>query len=128
MMRYSASVAQSGLPRPERRRGHRVQVLGQLHGRAVALRVPIAVRDLSTGGFSVEAPLAFPRHAVHTFRFTTPEGSEVMIDAESIRCVRASRPDDDPMYVTGFEFIASGDASRVQIDSLVESMSEATLG
>lgn len=128
MMRYSPAVHQFSEPRPERRRGRRVEVLGQLHGRVVALKVPIAVRNLSTGGFSIEAPLAFPRHAIHTFRFTTAEGHEVVIDAESIRCIRASRQDADPVYVTGFEFVGSGEASRGQIDSLVESMSEAAVG
>ncbi len=128
MMRHSPRVQPFTGPGPERRRGHRVEVLGQLHGRVVALKVPILVRDLSSGGFSIEAPLAFPRHAIHTFRFTTAEGREVMVDAESVRCVRASRPDEDSMFVTGFEFVSDGDTNSRQIDSLLETMSEAAVG
>ena len=109
----------------ERRRSHRVEVLGQLHGHVVALKLPLVVRDIGSGGFSVETPVPFPIDSTHLFRFTTADGHEVRVKAESVRCLRVSPSDAHPAYITGFEFITSDRETKESIGWLVERLADA---
>jgi len=109
----------------ERRQSHRVEVLGQLHGHVVALKLPLVVRDIGSGGFSVETPVPFPIDSTHLFRFTTAEGHEVRVKAESVRCLRVSPSDAHPAYITGFEFITSDRETKESIGWLVERLADA---
>jgi hypothetical protein len=105
----------------ERRRAPRVEVLGQLHGNLVALRMPIVVRDASFGGFSVETSVPFPEGAEHQFRLSTDEGS-LLVMARSVHCLRISPARSEPFYITGFEFVATEGVDRSIIDGLVEKL------
>ena len=109
----------------ERRRAHRVEVLGQLHGHVVALKLPLVVRDIGSGGFSVETPVPFPIDSTHSFRFTTADGHEVRVKAESVRCLRVSPADAHPAYITGFEFVTSDRETKECVGWLVESLAGA---
>ena len=84
MMQRSTVAEMPVSPRRERRRGHRVEVLGQLHGHLVALRLPVTVRDIGSGGFSIETPVPFPDRAPHSFRFTTAQDTEAVFRALSL--------------------------------------------
>ncbi len=53
--------------KPERRTAPRVEVVDQLLGQIVTFPVRLLLRDLGPGGFSLEAPLPFPKD--------TPRGS-----------------------------------------------------
>src|SRR5690242_11884933 len=112
MMHGSPSVSLPVIPRHDRRRSHRVEVLGQLHGHLVALRVPVKVRDIGTGGFSIETPVPFPDRAPNAFRFTMADGAEAVLTAVSVRSARIDRPNEPPSYVTGFEFVVATDDAR----------------
>ncbi len=118
----------SDIPRPparDRRRAPRVEVLGQLHGAIVALRVPITVRDAGPGGFSIETAIPFPDRAEHQFRFTTDQGLEAILTATSVYCLRTSPEDAAPAYLTGFEFARTDAAGRKQIAEIVETLAGA---
>jgi len=99
-----------------------VEVLGQLHGQTAALRLPITVIDIGSGGFSIETPVPFPDRTPHDFRFTTADGEQVELEAVSVRSARLDRPNEPPVYVTGFEFVLTTDAARKSLDTLVETV------
>jgi len=125
--RVSSSPDQLGPDRPgvSRRRAPRVEVLGQLHGAIVALRLPVTVRDAGPGGFSIETSLPFPDHAEHQFRFTTQTGETIILSARSVYCLRSSPAADEPRYLTGFEFLPVDESGRARVDSLVDALSGA---
>jgi hypothetical protein len=92
--------------RPNRRRFPRLELLERVEGRQVALDIAIILRDLSRGGFSCESRVPFsPGADRQLFRFTTPAGTAVALEARSIHC-RVSGVDahGQPIYVSGFEF------------------------
>ena len=120
MHRSSAAPLQVG-SRQDRRRGHRVDVLGHLHGHLVALRVPVIVRDIGSGGFSIETPVQFPDRAPHSFRFTTALGEETVLTAVSVRSARIDRPNEPPSYITGFEFVMTTETQDA-VETLVETL------
>lgn len=120
-VRHDAPVP--GYPTGNRRRAPRVEVLGQLHGAIVALRIPITVRDAGRGGFSIETSLPFPDNAEHQFRFTTPQGDALVLSARSVYCLPADGPAEEPRYLTGFEFLPVDDTGQAQINALIEALS-----
>lgn len=99
-----------------------MEVLGQLHGHAVALRLPIKVINIGSGGFSIETPVPFPDRSPQDFRFTAPDDVEVVLTAMSVRSARLDRPHELPVYVTGFEFAITSDGEQKALDALVETM------
>lgn len=86
------------------------------------LDVPLTVRDLSQGGFSAESARPFPPGSRHHFRFTTPDHTEVALEATAVHCRLASAGGDGEVtYITGFEFV-SDDASDRAIASLMSTL------
>jgi hypothetical protein len=103
-----------------RRRDLRLQVLGQLYGHTVPLDVPMAVENLSAGGFAAVSPVPFRAGTPHQFRFTTAQGREVSVHATAVHCMRCVAPTGEPRYLIGFEFIQLQD-DRAAIDVLLDS-------
>jgi hypothetical protein len=96
--------------------------MGRVEGELVPLDVRLIVRDLGRGGFSCESTVAFPPGTRHRFRFTTPSGAVVSIEATAVHC-RLTRADAEGhhAYVSGLEFVsneATEDAISVLIDTL----------
>ena len=107
------------MDRTDRRRAPRLQVLDRIHGSLVSLSLPLALGDISPGGFSVESEVQFPLGARHLFRFTTVAGVEVVIEG----AVAYSRRRNDSTFITGFRFVHSRltDTSR-DIKALLAAM------
>jgi len=104
MIKSGDTVLVSDKP-PARRAAPRVEVMGQLHGLLVALRIPLVVRNLSSGGFAVEGVVAFPAGAIHTFRFTSPNGPVILVRAAAQHCRLVPTDADQPRYLAGFSFV-----------------------
>jgi hypothetical protein len=105
-----------------RRRDLRLQILGQLYGHVVALDVPLAVRNLSAGGFAIESPVPFRAGASHQFRFTTDQDRSIIVSARAIHCMRYVAPNVEEQFLVGFEFLREPDAEAASeaIDALLE--------
>ena len=102
-----------------------MEVLGQLYGRLVALRLPVTVIDIGPTGFAIEAPVPFPDRTPHAFRLTSEPDVEAVLTAISVRSARLDRPLEPPVYVTGFEFVLADQAARDAVDRLMDSISAA---
>jgi hypothetical protein len=121
------SVSASNFPAlvmPEKRRSPRVEVLGRLHGSVVALRMSVVVRDIGSGGFSIETSMPFPDRSVHQFRFSPADGPDVILSAESVHTLRVSPGDAAPRFLTGFAFACEDESSRQAAEALVLSLVE----
>jgi hypothetical protein len=89
----------------DRRQNPRVELLSELYGCAVALDLPVRVRDASRGGFSVESPCEFPVGTEQSFRFQTEGGTSTTVAMICRHAKRVSRQDHAPVYSAGFEFL-----------------------
>jgi hypothetical protein len=115
----------SAQPVPDRRRGSRIEVLGQLDGHVVAMRLPIVVRDVGSGGFSIETPVPFPIGSVQTFRFTSAQGREFTVAARSVRSSASPTAGGTLSHLTGFAFECDEASGRDEIERIVESLAGA---
>ena len=113
----------SPLDGDNRRRDIRIQILGQLYGQVVALDVPLAVQNLSAGGFAVDSPLQFHTGTSHQFRFTLDRGRTVKVGAQAVHCLRVRTPDGATRFLAGFEFVRDpGDPDAAEaIEALLDS-------
>ncbi len=89
----------------DRRRSLRVEILGTVQGHLVSLDVPISVRDMSLGGMAVETSFPFEVESLHGFQLELGDGSWVTLRAQVRHCRNLAAPGDQPLYVTGFEFV-----------------------
>jgi hypothetical protein len=102
-------------------------VLGLIDGLIVPLDVPLVVRDLSLGGFSVQSPSPFMPGARHHFRFTAATREAVVLDGVAVHC-HLVKPEASGQvsYMTGFEFLSSArtdEAVALLIDTLASVLS-----
>jgi hypothetical protein len=89
----------------ERRRNPRINIVGQLHGRAVQADEPVAVREISLGGMALETPFPFPPDAVCDFQLELGDGSVLDLRARATHSHAAPSASPSPVYVTGFAFV-----------------------
>ena len=72
--------------------------------------------------------MAFPPGTRHTFRFTKPDGSDVVLDATVVHCRLASAGTDGQVtFITGFEFI-SDETSDGAIEGLIDTIASVLAG
>jgi PilZ domain-containing protein len=89
----------------DRRRSARVELVGQVHGHAMSLDVPVTVRELSLGGMAIETPFSFPVGAVHQFKLMLGDGAHVLLNGQARHCRALTTPNASSKFVTGFEFV-----------------------
>ena len=102
----------------ERRNFPRVKVMSMLHGYWVELDMPVTIREVSLGGFSVESAIPFPVGFDHTFLFSAADGRETLIRA----CCRHARMEETgrgTICVAGFEFLPQPEEHlRIVVDAV----------
>ena len=89
----------------ERRRHPRFEVLGRVLGTIVSADLPVRIRDIGLGGFSVETVEPLDTGEVQPFRFTAMDDWTAVLSARSLHCRPSIAADGSPRFVTGFEFI-----------------------
>jgi hypothetical protein len=104
---------------PTRRQAVRVDVLGQIQAHSVWRIRPMALRELSSRGFSVESALPFDIGRVQPFRLGIDGGSSVVVRAMTRHCRLASSAQGLDIYLVGFEFFEVSEVSRPKLAALV---------
>jgi len=87
----------------EQRRSPRINVRERLRGRVVELDLPVVVRDISLGGFSVESDQALPT-GIHIVRLQEDDRWSVTVTAASRHRRSTRNPDGSTRHVMGFEY------------------------
>ena len=87
----------------ELRRSPRNDVRHRLSGRIVSLDLPVVVRDISLGGFSIESDRDLPDGA-HDIRLHEGERWSVTVNASSRHRQTLKSPDGSMHYVMGFQY------------------------
>jgi hypothetical protein len=103
----------------DRRRSPRIEILGRLHGHSVSLDVPVSVREISLGGMALETGFPFPVGAVHEFRLTLGDGSQIQLNGRVMHSRDLGTPGGQPAFLTGIQFV---DDEPTESDSGVEDL------
>jgi hypothetical protein len=111
---------QSGNPHgSERRRHARFLASGRLVGTLVSSDLPVRIRDVSAGGFSIETMEPVPTGTDESVRFTAVDDWTGVVDARSLHCRPSVSSSGLPLYVTGFVF-ANPEQAQGSIATLLE--------
>jgi hypothetical protein len=114
------SASDSGSPHtPELRRSPRLNVRDRLTGKLVDLDVPVVVRDISLGGFSLESAEALPT-GVHIVRLQEDQRWSVTVTAASRHRRSTRNPDGSMRHVMGFEYADQSPDTQQTIRVLYE--------
>jgi len=121
--KVKVSEQNSPVSQADRRRAPRLDVLGQLHARALATPTSVAVREISIGGFSIEATVPFSRGSVHQFHLSMEGGLAVDVLAVAVHCTPVIATGRLALHVTGFEFLQPDRMTIQIIATLVDQVS-----
>jgi hypothetical protein len=108
----------------ERRRTPRIRVIHEMAGCDIAANLPILVRDVSLGGFRIEANHAIPCGAVRTFAFTVADGTTHVLQARSVHTSYVTGSGQS-LFEVGFEFLKNP-ATQAAAAALLEHAASGT--
>lgn len=104
-MSEAQSRADGATPKQDRRQARRFDALGRLLGTLMPADLPVRVRDVGLGGFSVETVEPLEAGDVHAVRFTAIDDWTAVLPAQILHCHPSVAADGSPRYVTGFAFV-----------------------
>ena len=87
-----------------RRKSPRFETLGRVLGHLIDADLPVRVREIGFGGFSIETIEPIPVDIVHQVRFTAYDDWTSTCEARSVHCRPSCAADGSPRFVTGFQF------------------------
>jgi len=112
----------------ERRRTPRFEALGRVVGHLIREDLPVRVRDVGLGGFSVETMEPMETGAEHLVRFVAEDDWSATLAARSAHCHPSCADDGSPLFVTGFAFVeAHKPDTRRTVETLVEKVTSVRL-
>ena len=104
----------------EKRRTERIEILGEMPGAATVAK-PVAIRELSRSGASVES--SFPLHidTLHQFRLTLGDQT-VVVRGRVAHCHISDVDHERVTYIAGIDFVELGDAASHVITTFLEDL------
>lgn len=102
----------------EKRRSERIEILGDMPGAATVAQ-PIAIRELSHAGASIECSFPLYVDTLHQFRLTV--GGQTLVVRGRIAHCHISEVDHERVtYVAGVDFVELSEAGRKVIADFLE--------
>lgn len=92
-------------PSIERRKHPRFAAAGRLAGHLLEHDLPVRVRDIGLGGFSIETMVPLPTGVAHRVRFISHDDWSTILPALLANCRPSCADDGSPLYVAGFSFV-----------------------
>jgi hypothetical protein len=107
-----------------RRRAARLEVpRGLVRAEIPGLNLTADVRDVSTGGFSIETFRPFAQGATHQFKLKTSSGWSGVARAKAAHCRWLNDPDGSVRFISGWQFLFDTDlAAEPTNERLVEAV------
>ena len=93
-------------PVPERRRFPRFGAADRLAGNLLDQDLPVRVRDIGLGGFSIETMTPLETGVEHRVRFVSRDDWSTVLPARIANCRPSCADDGSPLFVAGFAFLA----------------------
>lgn len=110
----------------ERRSTPRFPAQDALVGYLTSEDLPVRIRDLGLGGFSIETIEPLEAGIVHDVRFIANDDWTTTLKARAVYCKPSVATDGLPRFATGFSFIDAA-ASRPSVESLLERVTKVHL-
>jgi hypothetical protein len=108
-------------PSVERRRYPRFGTAGRLAGHLIDQDLPVRVRDIGLGGFSIETMEPLATGVEHRVRFVSHDDWSTVLAARVSNCRPSCADDGSPLYVAGCAFSAE---DRPEIKQTVQILIE----
>jgi hypothetical protein len=106
---------------PNRRQSPRFDTLGRIVGHLPAVDLPVRIREIGFGGFSVETMEPLAAGGSHVVRFTARDDWSVELPARAVQCRPSCAPDGSPRFATGFAFEPHAD-SETAVKRMIETI------
>jgi len=109
-------------PRPsgsDRRQHLRFPAADRLLGTLIAHKLPVRVRDVGAGGFSVESMQPLATGQVEAVQLLAADDWSAVVEAKSLYCHPSVSRDGLPLFVTGYAFVPDS-ANAETIATLVQ--------
>lgn len=112
----------------ERRKYPRFGAAGRLTGHLLDQDLPVRVRDVGFGGFSIEIMTPLPTGVEHQVRFVSRDDWSTVLPARISNCRPSCAEDGSPLFVAGFAF-SSEDTPETRriIEILIEKITSVQL-
>ncbi len=110
---------QHGPSGSERRKHVRFPAADKLLGTLIAHKLPVRVRDVGVGGFSVESMQPLSTGQVEAVQLLAADDWSAIVEAKSLHCHPSVSPDGLPLFVTGYAFVPDS-ASADLIATIVQ--------
>jgi len=115
-------------PSVERRKHPRFAAAGRLAGHLLEQDLPVRVRDIGPGGFSVETMAPLEEGKEHRVRFISQDDWSTVLPAKLANCRPSCAEDGSPLYVAGFAFVdGDGVDTKRTVAVLVEKVTDVKL-
>jgi len=113
---------------PERRRYPRFAASEKLAGHLLESDLPVRVRDIGMGGFSIETMEPLTAGTEHRVRFIARDDWSTVLPAKIANTRPSCADDGSPLFVSGFAF-SSDDAPETQqtVQILIEKVTSVRL-
>ena len=112
----------------ERRRYPRFAAAEKLAGHLIDQDLPVRVRDIGLGGFSIETMEPLEAGVEHRVRFVSRDDWSTVLPARIANCRPSCAEDGSPLFVAGFAFSAEEKAETKQtVQILIEKVTSVRL-
>ena len=115
-------------PATERRKHPRFLAAGRIAGHLIDRDMPVRVRDIGLGGFSIETMEPLEPGVEHRVRFVSHDDWSTVLPAKVANCRPSCAEDGSPLYVAGCAF--AGDEkpeTRRTVQILIEKVTSVKL-
>jgi hypothetical protein len=113
---------------PERRRYPRFPALEKLAGHLIDQDLPVRVRDIGLGGFSIETMTPLAEGVEHDVRFVSRDDWSAVLRARVANSRPSCAADGSPLFVAGCAFEGTDEpATRETVQALIEKVTSVRL-
>jgi hypothetical protein len=112
----------------ERRKHPRYLAAGKLAGHLIEQDMPVRVRDIGLGGFSIETLTPLETGGEHQIRFVSIDEWTAVVTAMVANCRPSCAEDGSPLFVAGLSFLPDDRPdSRRTVETLIEKVTSVQL-
>lgn len=112
---------------PDRRRYPRFAALEKLAGHLIDQDLPVRVRDIGLGGFSIETMEPMETGTEHRVRFVARDDWSTVLPARIANCRPSCADDGSPLFVSGLAFTEDKPETKQTVQILIEKVTSVRL-
>jgi hypothetical protein len=115
-------------PPVERRKHPRYLAAGRIAGHLIEQDMPVRVRDIGLGGFSIETMTPLEAGGEHRIRFVSSDEWSAVLTALVANCRPSCAEDGSPLFVAGLSFMPDDRPdTRRTVETLIEKVTSVQL-